>query len=480
MNGPRSRSRSSDTQRRTSSCGDGQLLSDKPISSVHITECYHSPSVGEGRKQSDASDVITSSLRTLELIRQLSFDTTTPKIIDISDTTGDFVTATPTTLHMYFPDVEVEQPPPPLTSTPSEQTTSPPLPPSVRRIESSLTSPPFSCVYMRNSNLSRTRTRSSSVSEISDSDGYDATDFDDMVMVMDPLPNQQIRRRLASDQSPYAVSSASTSEDHSLDSSTEREIFHWHDPIGCAVNLGINYVDSSELEITQDVHEPCPRLSIDSLQEWNMLCEQEGNVTTRQEYVATALSPTVAYDPASPSLSYEAEEVEGVHMMFAPSLSASLSYTHTGVPSTVSNSSSEFHDVEDVLSSTNHDDESYSQSLELSFQINLPGDAIVLHQEKTDIAVPHKRHRRHKSDGFVLLPKVHSSLKKKPGHQRVNSIDLFLQSIPESPTDVMRTECDMRAECFFANSGCSFNRSCAADVLRKHRRYHSDSVFLTF
>ena len=168
-------------------------------------------------------------------------------------------------------------------------------------------------------------------------------------------------------------------------------------------------------------------------------------------------------------------------MMFAPSLSASLSYTHTGVPSTVSNSSG-FHDVEDILSSTNHEDEatmSYAQSLELSFQISLPGDAIVLHQEKIETAAPQKRHRRHKSDGFVLLPKAHSSLKKKPGHNRANSLELFLQSIPESPTDVVTSECDKSLEGFVANNDCAFNHSCATDLMRKHRRYNSDSLFLT-
>ncbi|KAK1740526.1 hypothetical protein QTG54_008621 [Skeletonema marinoi] len=477
---------SSKTHRRTSSviC-NGKIHSDRS-DTVDMMDCCISPDVG--KRPIHPSSEIISSLRALELIRQLSFDTNTPKIIDISDTQN--MIASPSTLSKYLPDLlgfECAPPAPP--STP--RVASPPLPPIIAR------SPPINHVAVQNLN----RSGSTSTSELSDSDGY-VTDFDGMMMVMEPLSDQQRgrpnRRRLASDQSPYAVSSASSSscDDHSITSSEEREMFRWHDPTGF-IDLGMNHVDASGPQDDDGFGPPpCTRLSIDSLQEWNLRCEQEGNMINKRQYIATALCPTphpTSMVDNQPSSSQESAEVEEVHMMVVPSLSASLSYTHTGAPSTIS-SSSECHDFEEVTS-TSYDGDgegalSYSQSVDKSFESCLAGDIVHMHQDKavTDTATSpapnnlRNRHRRHKSDGLVLQPRAQVSLKKRPSHQRGSSLDISLQIIPESPNGVVATgqfvgaistACDNSFEGFVAG-GHPFDTSYSNDLLRKHRRFNSD------
>ncbi|KAL7445726.1 hypothetical protein ACHAXM_009895 [Skeletonema potamos] len=422
---------SSKTHRRTSSviC-NGAIHSEPRSDTVDSMDCS-SPDV-QRRLRPCADDI--SSLRTLELIRQLSFDVSLPEIIDMSETEKT-VAITPSTPSDLELELECASPPPP--NTPSERMMSPPLPPNIKRVEPQVITPPLNRFVMH----IHSRARSTSPSEISD--GY-AMEFDDL-MVMENLPEQTgqpNRRRLASDQSPYAVSSASSTsyDDHSFASSTEREMIHWDDPTGCIIDLGINN------EVIQDDAlggPPCARLSIDSLQEWNLLCEQEGNVINKMQYISSALSParptSMVGDQASSSQesSVEAEEV---HMMVVPSLSASLSYTHTGAPSTIS-ISSEFGDVDEV--SSNYDGEaalSYSQSIEKSFESSLAGDTFHLHQDKylkdaaiNSSATTFRKHRRYKSDGFVLHPRNQVSLKKRPSHKRGNSLDVSLQSIPENP-----------------------------------------------
>lgn len=434
----------------------------------------------------------TSSLRTLELIRQLSFDTITPKIIDISDT--EQMVNIECTPRMMSPP-----------NTPSERMMSPPLPPNIKRLDPQVISPPLHHVVH-----TLNRARSTSLSEMSDGESYGATDFDDNMMMMENLPEQTgppNRRRLASDQSPYAVSSASStaSRDHSSFCSSESEMIHWlDDPTGCIINLGINHVETSdlasELEVTQDdaLGPPmCARLSIGTLKEWNTQCEKEGNVINKRQYISSALSPD---RPSSMvASSQESVEVEEVHMMVAPSLSASLSYTHTGAPSTIS-ISSEFHDVEEEVSITYEDGAalSYSQSIDQSFESSLAGDIVHVHQDKAlkDTATSPapralRKHRRHKSDGFALQPRAQANLKKRPSHQRGSSLDLSLQSIPENPklfksplgvivagiiVGVMATASDNSFESFVA-SGYSFDNDCTTDALRKHRRFNSDGHF---
>jgi hypothetical protein len=424
---------SSKTHRRTSSviC-NGTIHSESRSDTVDMMDCT-SPDIE--RRLHPGADI--SSLRTLELIRQLSFDLSTPKIIDMSDT-EQTATVTPSTPARCLPDFELECAPPPPPNTPSERMMSPPLPPNIKRVEPQVITPPLHHFVVH----TRSRARSTSLSEMSDGECY-ATDFDDM-MVMENLPEQTgqpNRRRLASDQSPYAVSSASSSscDDHSFACSVEGEMIHWHDPTGCIIDLGINN------EVTQDdaLGPPlCARLSIDTLQEWNLLCEQEGNVIDKRQYISSALSPdrptTMVGDQASSS--EKSVEVEEVHMMVAPSLSASLSYTHTGAPSTIS-ISSEFHDVEEV--SSNYDGGaalSYSQSVEQSFESSLAGDTVHVHQDKSlkdtvikSSTTAFRKHRRHNSDGFVLHPRNQVSLKKRPSHKRGSSLDMSLQSIPENP-----------------------------------------------
>eukprot|EP00984_Skeletonema_dohrnii_P028849 scaffold18997_cov204-Skeletonema_dohrnii-CCMP3373.AAC.6 len=153
---------SSSKHRRTSSviC-NGKIHSDRS-DTVDMMDCCISPDVGK-RPVHPSSEMI-SSLRALELIRQLSFDTNTPKIIDISDTQNMIVS--PSTLSKYLPDLlgfECAPPVPP--STP--RVASPPLPPIIAR------SPPINHVVVQNLN----RSGSTSTSELSDSDGY-VTDFD--------------------------------------------------------------------------------------------------------------------------------------------------------------------------------------------------------------------------------------------------------------------------------------------------------------
>lgn len=467
---------SSKTHRRTSSviC-NGKIHSDRSDDTITMMDCNASPNFGEGRLR-PGSDII-SSLRALELIRQLSFDTSTPKIIDIlgvADTEN--AVASPSTMSKYLPGLlEFECVPPAPPTTP--RIVSPPLPPIVGRKEPRAVSPP---IYLVVNN--RDRARSTSLSEMSDSDGY-VTDFDGMMVVMEPLPDQtgQPRRRLASDQSPYAVSSASSSscDDLSSASSTEREMFDWNDPTGCVIDLGMNHADASKLKVTQDdvVGPPsCTRLSIDSLQEWDLLCEQEGNIINKRQYITTALSPTPC-----PTLmvgeqsSSSQESVEEVHMILAPSLSASLSYTHTGAPSTIS-ISSELHDVEEEMFSTNCDSEplSYSQSIDKSFESSLAGDIDHIHPDATSPSTLRNRHRRHRSDGLVFLSKS--------SHQRRNSFDISLQIIPESPNGVdvagqfvgtTSAVCDNSFE-GFVTSGVPLEMPCSTNLFRAHRRFNSD------
>jgi len=162
---------SSKTHRRTSSviC-NGKIHSGSDRSfTVDMMDCCISPDVGK-RPVHPSSEII-SSLRALELIRQLSFDTNTPKIIDISDTQN--MIASPSTLSKYLPDLlECECAPPAPPSTPPMAMASPQLPPIIGRM-----SPPINHVVVHNLN----RSGSTSLSEISDSDGY-VTDFDGMMM----------------------------------------------------------------------------------------------------------------------------------------------------------------------------------------------------------------------------------------------------------------------------------------------------------
>eukprot|EP00985_Skeletonema_marinoi_P011043 scaffold5207_cov84-Skeletonema_marinoi.AAC.7 len=157
---------SSKTHRRTSSVicnGKIHSCSDRS-DTVDMMDYCISPDVG--KRPAHPSSV--SSLRALELIRQLSFDTSTPKIIDISDTQNEI--ASPSTLSKYLPDLlECECAPPAPPSTP--RMASPPLPPIIERM-----SPPINHVVVHNLN----RSGSTSLSEISDSDGY-VTDFDGMM-----------------------------------------------------------------------------------------------------------------------------------------------------------------------------------------------------------------------------------------------------------------------------------------------------------
>lgn len=477
---------SSKTHRRASSviC-NGKLHSDRSDTIDMMECCVISPDVAPS-----GADII-SSLRALELIRQLSFDTSMPEIIQIDTPDRGNVVASPSTVSKYLPHlIEFECAPP---ST--LRMASPPLPPIIGTKEPRAKSLPMNHAVLHNCN----RARSTSVSELSDSDGYE-TDFDGMMMVMEPLRNQQAdqpnRRRLASDQSPYAVSSISSSSFcDDLSFGEREEMLHWYDPAGYNINLGMNHVEASRLEVTEDEFgpPPCPRLSIDSLQEWNLLCEQEGHIINKRQYIATALCPTphptsiVDDRPYSPQ---DPVEVDEVHMMVAPSLSASLSYTHTGVPSTIS-VSSELHDVEEV-SYTNYDvDAALCYSIDKSFESSLAGGIVHMHQDKavTDTSrspaptALRKRHRRHRSDGLVMLPRARLALKKRPSHQRVSSLDISLQIIPESPSGqfVERTisaACDKRLEGFVA-SGAPFNdRPCSNSLLCMHRRFNSDGFLL--
>ncbi len=186
-----------------------------------------------------------SSLRTLELIRQLSFDTSMPKLVDMCDAE----------------------------STPS----------TIRCLEPQVISPPLHHVVVSNVDCD---SASQTPSEMNDCEGGYVPDFD--VTVTNYLPEQNglpNRRRLASDQSPYAVSSASitSSDDRSLSSSEE---FYWDDP-------AVSHFDASEIEESDDndLIEPplCTRLSTESLQGWDLLCEHEGNVTDKMQYISTAL-----------------------------------------------------------------------------------------------------------------------------------------------------------------------------------------------
>lgn len=180
------------------------------------------------------SVVERSSLRTLELIRQLSFDTSMPKLVDMCD---------------------------------AENTLS-----TIRRLEPQVISPPLHHVVVNIVD----HDSSSSASKV----------FDDTITKCLPkqngLPN---RRRLASDQSPYAVSSASITSSDDLSFSSSEE-FYWDDPAG-------SHFDASEIEETHDddlIGPPlCTRLSTDSLLGWDLLCEQEGNVTDKMQYISTAL-----------------------------------------------------------------------------------------------------------------------------------------------------------------------------------------------
>ncbi len=487
---------SSKTHRRTLSviC-NGKIHSERKDDTIEMMECcVISPDVSGRRSQSGAG--IISSLRALELIRQLSFDTSMPEIIEIDTPNKESMVASPSTVSKYLPHlIEFEFAPPAPPSTP--RMGSPPLPPTIGPKEPLATSPPIKHVFLHN----RNRARSTSFSEMSDSDGYE-TDFEGMMMVMEPLPGQQEgqpnRRRLASDQSPYAVSSASSSsccDDLSFPSlGDEEEMMHWHDPAGCNINLGMNHVDASRLVAIEDDAfgpPPCTRLSIDSLQEWNLLCEQEGHTINKRQYIATALCPTtrhtsiIGHRPYSPQ---ESAEVEEVHLMVAPSLSASLSYTHTGAPSTIS-ISSELHDVEEV-SFANYDVEaalSYSQSIDQSFESSLVGDLVHMHQDKavTDTdrnpapTASRNRHRRHRSDGLVMLPRARLTLKKRPSHQRGSSLDISLQIIPESPSGqfVERTKSAVRDKSFegFVASRHPFDdKPCSTNLMCVHRRFNSD------
>lgn len=404
------------------------------------------------------------TLRAMELIRQLSFDSSSPQIVDLIDTEKNMVTtSTPSTLneHMLGLDFQLTPPPPPNTPAKAERMMSPPLPPNIKR-ESHLVSPPMHDVVMKTLN----RARSSSFSEISDGDGLYATDSDHM-MVMDSPPiraGPPNRLRLASDQSPYAVSSASssTSHDGSIACSSETDLVHWHDPTG--INLGTNHVETSELDVTQDeaLDPPLilrsPRLSVGTLQEWNRLCEEQGNLVNKRQYISSALGCST---PERMSSSHES--LEEVHLLAPPSSEeASLAYTHTLAPSTIS-ISSEFHNAEE-------NNLSYSQSIDKSFESSLADDR--------QTSPTTNAHRRHKSDGLEI-----SLMKKRPSHQRGNSsLDMPLESIPEN------IKCQIGAvaaglivgNCAFTSCENSFESFVAREknVLRKHRRIKSDGLIL--
>lgn len=175
-----------------------------------------------------------SSLRTLELIRQLSFDTSMPKLADMCDAENN--------------------------------------PSTNRCLEPEVVSPPLHHVVVNNVDHD---SASKTPSDMKDYECGYVADFDEMAT----------RCRLASDQSPYAVSSASitSSDDRSLSSSEE---FYWDDPAG-------SHFDASEFEESDDdslIGPPlCTRLSTESLQGWDLLCDQEGNVTDKMQYISTAL-----------------------------------------------------------------------------------------------------------------------------------------------------------------------------------------------
>ena len=158
---------SSKTHRRTSSviC-NGKIHSDRS-DTVDMMDCCISPDVDK-RPLHPSSEII-SSLRALELIRQLSFDTNTPKIIDISDTQN--VIASPSTLSKYLPDLlECECAP----SAPTSQHSAYGVTSTSSYYRTYVSS--YNHVVVHNLN----RSGSTSLSEISDSDGY-VTDFDGMM-----------------------------------------------------------------------------------------------------------------------------------------------------------------------------------------------------------------------------------------------------------------------------------------------------------
>ena len=157
------------------------------------------------------------------------------------------------------------------------------------------------------------------------------------------------------------------------------------------------------------------------------------------------------------------ESLEEVHLLAPPSSEeASLAYTHTLAPSTIS-ISSEFHNAEE-------NNLSYSQSIDKSFESSLADDRQT--SPTTNV------HRRHKSDGYEL-----SLMKKRPSHQRGNSsLDMPLESIPEN------IKCQIGAvaaglivgTCAFTSCENSFESFVAREknVLRKHRRIKSDGLIL--
>ncbi len=204
----------------------------------------YSVSVG-GLHSRPVEDV--SFLRTLELIRQLSFDTSMPKLVDICD---------------------------------AQNTTS-----AIKRLEPQVIPPPLHHIVVHNVD----RVSASKTPSMSDIEGGYVVDY---IPEQTELPH---RRRLASDQSPYAVSTASITscDDRSFTSSEE---FYWDDPAG-------SHFDASEIEESHDdlIGPPlCTRLSTDSLQGWDLLCEQQGNVIDKMQYISTALhSSTVVDDQVS-------------------------------------------------------------------------------------------------------------------------------------------------------------------------------------
>lgn len=179
--------------------------------------------------QSAAADDVCS-LRALELIRQLSFDINTPEIVDICDTKA----------------------------VPKEHL---------------MISPPLKQVFVDCNSAGITPPSLSS-----SRDEY-IVDFDDMY-----FPN---RRRLLSEQSPYAVSSASSSTcGDSYDSSLESGVFSWDDHSCRNNSMGLD---------EEDVLDPplCTCLNVDMLQKWNMLCEHGSNHGINEEQqvlTATAFS----------------------------------------------------------------------------------------------------------------------------------------------------------------------------------------------
>ena len=439
---------SSKTHRRTSSfiC-NGAIMS----------ECQDDGDQKMDGTTPEPSCIGAEKKRAMELIRQLSFDSSSPQIIDLIDTEKKMVTtSTPSTLNEHRLEFQDTPPPPPNTPAKTERMMSPPLPPNIKR-ESHLVSPPMHDVVMKTVN----RGRSTSFSEISDGEGFYATDSDHMmVMESPPRAGPSNRLRLASDQSPYAVSSASSSTDGSIACFSETDFVPWHDPT--SINFGINHVETSELDVTQDdpLDPPTslrsPRLSVGTLQEWNRLCEEQGNLVNKRQYISSALGCST---PERMSSSHES--VEEVHMLFAPPSSeeASLAYTHTLAPSTIS-ISSEFHNAEENLS--------FSQSIDKSFDSSLAGDRYT--------SPSNNAHRRHKSDGHEI-----SLMKKRPSHQRGNSsLDMHLESIPEN------LKCQIGAvaagllvgTCAFTSFENSFERFVAREktVLRKHRRIKSDGL----